>query len=612
MAPVTRSPTRLAATVLALAALAAACGSTPESLPPATTPRTLVPTPMTILLRPGQSGSVSFQVLGPTGMPLPGATIAFAIVDNPDTPGQEAQGAALLTLEATTDAQGVAAAGILTGMPTTFTLRATSADAVAEVTIVVATEERVAEVAVAPFFSNPAGRAATALTTVEIRFYNKLRCADLPLRTPPRTTVPMVTLPPGGVAHYKYVDTTIGHAVVARALLDQQAVVAVGCTDLPGGPTLVASDEVQVAVPLVDVSPDAVGTYKATTEVAITPPLAAAEAIAAVWRDLTDCPLDPAQRWLDCTIDALGPTSDADPLDCVPSPAPGGDGALGDELAGIRGVGLAGPDGKQTACRGSKTIGGAVSADALVQGLFGSPLPLPIVRLEAAADDAAHLFDSLTLSSRLEITAGPTPSAVAVTHTLTGMTFAVPGESADVTLQTLGLPALSGTIGADVLDIAQHGFTVRLGTAGEVAFGKVGLARRGLPPDAPGLVAALAALAHSEDGTLAGCAAMDATLCARTGHAPGCLVVACRSGLEALANNLSRSFEAADGLALDLYLAGHAPLLDTHGNGLADKLGELPATPKDDAPFAGTWTVDLRPRAGRRTIPARWQADRQN
>ena len=128
----------------------------------------------------------------------------------------------------------------------------------------------------------------------------------------------------------------------------------------------------------------------------------------------------------------------------------------------------------------------------------------------------------------------------------------------------------------------------------------------GLPADAHGLVAAIAELAHSDDGTLSGCAALDATLCGRLSRSPGCLVTACGSGLDALANRLESSFDAADGTALDLYLGGQTPLVDIHGNGLADKLGGLGMSEQP-----GTWTVDLRPRGGRRTVTARWEAIRQ-
>ena len=156
-----------------------------------------------------------------------------------------------------------------------------------------------------------------------------------------------------------------------------------------------------------------------------------------------------------------------------------------------------------------------------------------------------------------------------------------------------------------MLTIANHGFTVRLGTAARVAFGALALARRGLPADAPGVVAAMAALAHDETGKDVGCLALDDALCPRAGQAPGCLVTACATGLNALAARLDASFEPADGTDLDLYLEGAAPLLDTHNNGFADRLVDLQVGAQ-----AGTWSVDLRPRGGRRSSAAAWEAVR--
>jgi hypothetical protein len=451
--------------------------------------------------------------------------------------------------------------------------------------------------------------------TFEILFFDNSACRDIPLRRPPEPARRMRTVSkgPGAVVSYDYVSTAVGHAILGRAVDGRGQVLAVGCTDLPG-PTLVVGGAVQIALLLADMGPDPVGRFSATTTLDVTPPLAGADAIAATWRDLTDCPLDPAQRWLDCTIDALGPTSDADPLDCVPSTVAGGDGALGDALGALRGTLLLGPDGKPTACRGPKTGTGAVSADATAQGLFGSPRPATLIGLEAAADDAGHLFDDLRLRSKLELggvpTDGTTTIAVALTHTLDTIVFNVPRATAEVPLLPLGLPALSASVTAEVrgstLIVPQHAFTIRLGTAARTAFGSLGLARRGLPTDSQGLVAALAGLAHGDDGSVSGCVALDAALCPRAGKSPGCLTAACASGLDALANRLDAAFDSADGAALDLYLVGEAPLLDTHGNGLADRLGD-PATPEG----AGTWTVDLRPKTGRRTLPATWEAIRE-
>ena len=462
---------------------------------------------------------------------------------------------------------------------------------------------------VAPFFPAPAGaHAAAVATTIEILFFDNRSCSGIDVRHPPQPLRTMHSLPASGaVTRYDLLATNVGYAIVGRALDSRGGIRALGCVDLPGR-ALVPGGSVQIALPLVDAGPDPIGTYAATTPLPIAPPLAAAATIAATWRDLTDCPLDPAQLWLDCTIDALGPANADDPVDCVPSTTPGGDGALGDALAALRGVLLAGPDGAPTACRGSRGAGNAPSLDAVVQGMFGSPAPQAFIRLAAAAADAPHLFDELQLRSTLEVRAGATLSDATVTHTLTSLAFALPSATTDVPLVMLGLPVLTatttGVITDDTLTIAQHGFTARLGSAARVAFGTLALAPRGLPADAPDVVALIASLAHSEDGKLAGCVALDEEVCPRVGRPAGCLVTACATGLNALAARLDASFEAADGTGLDLYLEGSAPLLETHEGGLAGRLGDLQGA------RAGTWTVDLRPRDGRRTLTAPWEAVR--
>jgi len=78
-----------------LALLFAACGSGPEPHVPPTTPRTLIATPATIRVQPGEMGTLDFELRGPLGEPLPGQVVSFAIVDDPQTPGAEAQGATL-------------------------------------------------------------------------------------------------------------------------------------------------------------------------------------------------------------------------------------------------------------------------------------------------------------------------------------------------------------------------------------------------------------------------------------------------------------------------------------------------------------------------------------
>jgi hypothetical protein len=103
-----------------------------------------------------------------------------------------------------------------------------------------------------------------------------------------------------------------------------------------------------------------------------------------------------------------------------------------------------------------------------------------------------------------------------------------------------------------------------------------------------------------------GCAALDASLCAQVSRPAGCLQAACAAGLAALAQKLDAAFDVADGNGLDLYLSGAGPLLDAHGNGSADVIGDPEAVP----PQLGTWSADLRMQSGRLPITGSWQAVR--
>ena len=622
-APLARPPSirALAAGACALAAgawLATAvvgCGGAPATPPPPTTPRTLTAMPQTVWVQPGATGALAFEVRGPTGAPLPGANVAFAILDNPDTPGVEAKGATLASASATTDVQGLCGTRVTAGLATAFRVRATSAAATADVAVVVAAGV-VGSVDVAPFFVTPASgsatptgaRGAALAATIQILFFDNSACRGLSLRTPPQPARAALSVSVGSTARYDFVSTAVSHAVLGQALDASGLVLSAGCTDLPG-PSLVAGGDVQLALPLVDLAPDPTGTYAATTVLSVSPPLAAAATLAATWRDLTDCALDPAQLWLDCTIDALVPASAANPLDCVPALAPGAEGPIGDALEALRGTFVTGPDGTPTVCRGAKDAQNGESIDAVAQGLFGSPLPTAIVHLMAAADDAAHLFDALRISSMLDIAAGATESDVSITHTLTAVTFTLASASTDVVLEPLGLPVLTatvpGTIEDSTLVVPWHGFTVRLGRAARVAFGALSLNPRGLPSDGAGVATALAGLAHGDDVQRVGCLALDDALCPRINQMSGCLMAACSAGFEAMGARLDGAFDAADGTGVDLALAGQAPLLDTHGDGFADRLGDLQVPAQ-----VGTWAVDLTPRTGLRAVTGTWEAIR--
>jgi hypothetical protein len=548
-----------------------------------------------IKLSPGDAKAASFVVTN-RGAPAAGQTIAFAIVQGA---GAGAQGATLAATSAVSDAAGMAAVAVRAGLSTTFQVQATLGTASAEIAVIVETGTA-GSVLVAPFFA-PSSTAAATATALAVRFYDQTSCGELNLAHPPTPARDVADLALGGTALYDFVNTGTVSAAVGQALVTTgtaTAVLAQGCVDIPGS-SLLADSTVEVALPLYDAIPNPVGTFAVTSTLSFQPPLAAAAALEAPWADLSDCPLDPAQLWLDCTIDALSGSSSNDPLDCTPSIFPGGEGALGDALTAQRGLLLVDDSGAATGCRGAKAGSGAESLDAIALGLFGSPTPPALLALPAIAADAAALLDAVTLQSVLTIGPSEVAGEYLATHTLATAMFGPPAGAGTVTLATLGLPILTATTtasdGNGLLVIANHGFTLRLGTAARAAFGPLSLVPRGLPPTADALVPALFALAQSADGTASGCAALDAALCPMVSESAGCLLAACTAGLAALAANLDSAFDGADGSGLDLTLSGSAPLFDTHGDGTASVLGSIGINPTQ----VGVWSVDLRTALGR-------------
>jgi hypothetical protein len=554
-----------------------------------------------IELSPNAQVTLTF-VLTDSGRPVAGQTISFTTIGS-STAG--AQGATVGQPSGVTAADGSVSVTVRAGLAD-FRVEAQIGAAAAYVTIIVATGPT-GTVLVAPFLA-PSSSPLPPGATIEIllydpaSIYHPVSCADLDLGAPPTPVrSPVVLNSLDTPARFDVVSTMVVSAAVGRAYAGG-ALVASGCVDIPGS-SLLADATVEVGLALTDWSPDPVGSYTVTSTLQFAPPLAAAAAVAAPWTDLSDCPLDPAQLWLDCTADALSAATSADPLDCVPSAASGGEGPLGDAIAALRGIPLADGAGGPPRCRSAQNPAGNESLDALALGLFGSPTPPQIVALPAVAADAASILDSFQLVSQLTVAPGGTTGSYAVTHLLTGAAFG-PASQVPVTLASLGLPTLqaftSAIVSDDVLVIAGHGFTLRLGTVARAAFGPLALVPRGLPADVPSFVSALFSLAQTPGGTATGCAALDGVVCSATARPAGCVMNACLTGLGALAGKLDGAFAAADGTGLDLSLSGTAPLIEKSGGGLADRLG----SGGTGSSAAATWSVNLRTSRGSAQLTA--------
>jgi hypothetical protein len=573
--------------VAAVVAGGGACaGGDPGSTP--TGDRVFVADPKEIQVAPGGTGSARF-VLTSGGVPIAAQPVTFEVLAEA---GSEGKGATLAQVETVTDGSGVATVDVTAGEETVFRIAASAGSLEAELVVFVAVSA--GSVVVAPFFA-PNSSAPEHALSIEVQLWDRTSCAEINVAKPqnsPRND-PRSLPPSGGTTRYDNVSTTQTSAVVGRAL--GSGTVAIGCVDLLGQ-SLVPNGVVQVALPLRDTSPDPVGTYMLSSPLQFVPPLAAGKAIAEAWRDLGDCPLDPAQLFLDCTIDALSSTA-GDKLDCVPNLVPGGEGPLGDALIARRGTMIVDLAGMVTNCRAATDGTGAPSLDAIAMGLFGTPTPPLVVALPAIGADAAHILDRVDLTSSLAVRSTGRPDQYVVTHVLTGARFG----SEVVTLASLALPALTAYATATTRDgllvIADHGFTLRLGRVGRAGLGLSALKPR-LPgeatADAGTLINALAKLSVAQDGVTNGCAALDLVMCAAAGRDANCTGPACPAGLSALVTRLDAAFDAADGADLDLYLSGSAPLIDMHGNGVAHQLGSNVSEPNAIA----SWEVDLRTAAG--------------
>jgi hypothetical protein len=541
---------------------------------------------VTCSFSPNTQETVTF-VLTQGGRPAPGQTVAFAL----DPPS--AGGATLAMPSGVTDASGSVAASVEVGVATAFGVEAQFGDLKAEVAVVVESGAK-GNVVVAPFFA-PSSSPPPAGATMEVWFFDGLGCSNLNLDQPPEAAM-FRTFKSKAVGDTVLVDlVSITEVSAAIAQVSSGEVIAKGCVDIPGS-SLQPGGTVQVSLPLYDAIPDPLGTYTVTTTVMFAPPLAAAAALAAPWTDLSDCPLDPAQRWLDFTVNGLSPATSADPL------------TLGQAIAALRGVPLVDGNGAPTSCRSARNAAGDASLDAVVLGLFGAPLPAPVVALPAIADEAAALLDNVRLLSTMVVSSGSSPETYLVTHTLSGAQFG-PNYPVTVSLASLGLSTLTAftaaTAADDTLTIATHGFTLRLGTVARAAFGPLSLVPRGLPADVPSFVPTLFALAESPDGTASGCAALDGAVCPAVGESPGCLTNACEAGLTALATELDGAFAGADGTGLDLSLSGSAPLIEKPG-GVAGHLG---------ADITGhtqvaTWSMTLRTSLGSVQLTPPFQGSR--
>jgi hypothetical protein len=588
---------------------AARCGGSdpsPGKTPPAG-PARIVAAPESVAIKPSQTTLITYHLLDEQDAPIADRIIQFSIVDDPGTSEDEARGSTLSFDRGVTDGAGSATLQVIAGpQPTRFRVRASAARAPDSEVLVLVDPATFAPVEVEPTIADTAPP-GTDVTTVQLHLVDGTACAGLRYQEIPAGVLPIRTVPTETVVLYSAVNTETNHAAAAVGLDASRVARAFGCVDVAGS-LLVAEAPVRVVVPMRFLHIAPAGRYNATSRLQFRTPPPGAMQVATSWAELSQCPMDPARLWLDCTLDAL--RSDvADPSDCRPSD---NEGPLGMKLALRRGVPLPVPASGR--CRDKVDGVGRSSHEALLDALFPAARPPLLAALPGLAVEARDLLGAIKLESTLVVSATSTTDRYLLDHRLRTVGFPLATRTMDVDLGRLGAPVIEARFVSAVargndLTVGSHAFTLRLGTAAWLAFVETSLRPRGGGGDVTSFSNALYGQASRDDrGTpVTGCAALDSLLCADVGEPRGCLMAACTEGLTALGRRLTAGFSALDGDDLDLVLGGSVPVLDRDGDGRADALG-LVNQPPNSSP--GLWSGDLRSRGGPSAFAGVWTAER--
>jgi hypothetical protein len=537
---------------------------------------------------------------------VPDARIHFSIVDDQATPGSG--GAQLSFADNLTDDDGTVTLQVIAAkagseqQPLTFTLRASSQGASLDIPIFV-TSSPLASVQISPVF--PEGTDVPVDTTY-ITFYDGTSCASVTRSNSAIRQARSISPLDYTAVVFTSVVTSGVHAVMGVAVGKNNTEVARGCADVSGA-SLSPGQTLQVLLPLARTKSSPEGVYQAVSEFDFPTPLPGTVSARDVWRDLSNDACDPAQMWLDCTIDALSESSIEDPLDC--QPVRGGEGRLGELLMARRGSKL----GTRT-CADQQDNSGNPSLDAKTYALFPA-VPLDAFHLPKLPDELTTALTHLTIESTLSVSATSLLDHFNIDHILTAIDLPNATTHSRIAMASLAPPVrkaafVSGTsLGGQLLispDVP-HGFTLGLGAAARFTFAASSLApRAGGIADVSAFVAALVKLATRKAGEtmLTGCDALDALLCDDVGEQRDCVRTACLAGTDALTQRLDSSFTAMDGVGLDLFLSGSAPLVDSDSDRRADALGSITNR--------GSWTNPsaIKSRKGNTSLYGTWTAKR--
>lgn len=525
-------------------------------------------------LKPGQTRLLEVRYEGDDGKTVAGRQISFAIYGDP-------RGTTLSGDRSTTNGSGIASVELRAGSAeTAFEVRVTTADAPTLVVGVQVSKAGFAALAVRPTYRGKLLQSSD-LVRVDVRVHVGARCKTLapadessPLRE--RSLEGL-----GGQVIFAALPVAQAYTIAARASDADKRLRAYGCIELPSH-SLRESEQLQLDQPLDDAQPRLDGRYELSSELtlpATNRPLAAA---LAPWGNLRRCPNDPAQRLLDCILDALDP---GDPLDCIiTSPS-----AATQALIAERGT-------RNNGCTPEATATGGETIDRRLVSqmeLHGKDLWAALIGLEAKG---AATLRKLRLRSELTLAPLDAAQLTLATHRPLALTFESAGTEVTYPLELVALPqpvapAVGASVSGWVLTLSRHALGLRLGVLSRQAFGDLLLHPEGVPKTSLELIQNLAKLVEADHatGTKTGCEAIDLLACPAARLPVGCLLQACPAGLAAAAAQLDAGFLAIDDHAgADLELAGRTPLVDSGGTLRVDHLGDDPANAQAEH---GRWTT---------------------
>ena len=261
-----------------------------------------------------------------------------------------------------------------------FRVRATARDRATQADALVVVGP-VGNVVVAPFFA-PSSSLRAAGVQIDVLFFDGYHCADIAACAPARTDARPHSLssPSGGTERRSTTCATEDLDALVAPRSRPAACACRGRVRRPAGVALAPGwHRAGRAAALRHGRPIRWAPSTGHSTLIFSPPLAAAG------RSPPPGGISPTARsirrscWLDCTIDALSPDNPRRSARLHPGRRPrrrrGRSGTRSPRGGGHRSTRRGTPSG----CRGGKDAGGAVSLDALVLGLFGSPLPPQIV-----------------------------------------------------------------------------------------------------------------------------------------------------------------------------------------------------------------------------------------